>query len=179
MKAFAEVIKELWSENSTDQGVNMNSLKCTIQKFAPCFIGNAQQDAQEFMRSLLLGLHEDINKVIEKSDPEFTDVEEILDVNEMALESWSRFLKVENSEIVNNFVGLLKSSLNCTYCGYSSVTFDPFWDLPLPIPQRTRQLSLFQCLDSFTREESLNGEDKPTCPKCKERRKCTKSLSSI
>ncbi|CAG9820017.1 unnamed protein product [Phaedon cochleariae] len=146
-------MKELWSEDSTDQGVNMNSLKCTIQKFAPCFIGNAQQDAQEFMRSLLLSLHEDINKVIEKSDSEFTDIVEIVDVNEKALESWSRFLKVENSEIVNNF------------------------NLSLPIPQRTRQLSLFQCLDSFTREESLDGEDKPTCSKCKERRKCTKSLS--
>ncbi|CAG9814103.1 unnamed protein product [Phaedon cochleariae] len=175
--AFAEVIEELWSEDSTDQGVNMNSLKCTIQKFAPCFIGNAEQDAQEFMSSLLLGLHEDINKVIEKSDFEFTDIVEIVDVNEKALESWSRFLKVENSEIVNNFVGLLKSSLKCTYCGYFSVTFDPFWDLSLPIPQRTRQLSLFQCLDSFTREESLDGEDKPTCSKCKERRECTKSLS--
>ncbi|CAG9817217.1 unnamed protein product [Phaedon cochleariae] len=133
MKALAEVIKEPWSEDSTDQGVNMNSLKCTIQKFAPCFIGDAQQDAQGFMRSLLLGLHEDINKVIEKSDPEFTDIEKILDVNEKALESWSRFLKVENSKIVNNFIGLLKSSLKCTYCGYSSVTFDSFWDLSLPI----------------------------------------------
>ncbi|CAG9821579.1 unnamed protein product [Phaedon cochleariae] len=110
MKAFAEVITELWSEDSTDQGVNMNSLKCTIQKFAPSFIGKAQQDTQDFMRSLLLGLHEDIKKVIEKSNPKFTDIEEILDVNEKALESWSRFLKVENSKINNNCVGLLKSS---------------------------------------------------------------------
>ncbi|CAG9818736.1 unnamed protein product [Phaedon cochleariae] len=76
MKAFAEVIKELWSEDSTGQGVNMISLKGTIQKFAPCFIGNAQQDSQEFLRFLLLGLHEDINEVIEKPDPKFTDIDD-------------------------------------------------------------------------------------------------------
>ncbi|CAG9820744.1 unnamed protein product [Phaedon cochleariae] len=103
--------------------------------------------------------------------------DEIWDVNEKASESWSRFLKVNNPKIVNNFVGLLKSSLKCTYCCYSSVTFDPLWDLSLSIPQQKRKISVFQCLDSLTRDESLDGEDKPTCSKCKERRKC-KSLSS-
>ena len=33
------------------------------------------------------------------------------------------------------FVGQLKSVLQCQTCGYRSVTFDPFWDLSLPIPK--------------------------------------------
>ncbi|CAG9817183.1 unnamed protein product [Phaedon cochleariae] len=140
----------------------MISSKAKIQKFAPCFIGNAYLDSQEFLRFLLLGLHEDINEVIEKPNPKFTDIDEILDVNEKASEAWSRFLKV------NNCVGLIKSSLK-----YSSLTFDLFWDLSLPLPQQKRKISSFQCLDSFTRKESLGGEDKPTCSKSKERRKCT------
>lgn len=32
------------------------------------------------------------------------------------------------------FVGQLKSTLTCTECRYRSLTFDPFWDLSLPIP---------------------------------------------
>lgn len=96
---------------------------------------------------------------------------------EKAAESWQRYLRTENSKIVDIFVGQLKSTLRCTHCGHCSVTFDPFWDLSLPIPQRTGQLRLSQCLEYFTKEETLDGDEKPTCSKCKERRKCTKSFT--
>lgn len=33
------------------------------------------------------------------------------------------------------FVGQLKSELKFVECGHRSVTFDPFWDLSLPIPK--------------------------------------------
>lgn len=68
---------------------------------------------------------------------------------------------MDNSRIVDIFVGQLKSTLRCTHCHHSSVTFDPFWDLSLPIPQKTGQLRLSQCLDSFTKEETLDGDEKP------------------
>nr|CAH7749099.1 unnamed protein product [Callosobruchus chinensis] len=177
IKAFAEVIKELWSEDSSDRVVNTVSLKSQIQRFAPRFMGYAQQDAQEFLRYLLEGLHEDVNRVTEKPKPILTEIDDTLSDSEKAQESWRRYLRLENSKIVDHFVGQLKSTLKCTFCGHSSVTFDPFWDLSLPMPQRTGLLRLSQCLDSFTREETLDGDEKPTCSKCKERRKCTKSLS--
>ncbi|XP_056641329.1 ubiquitin carboxyl-terminal hydrolase 2-like isoform X3 [Diorhabda carinulata] len=177
IKAFAEVIKELWSEDGSDRVVNTASLKSQIQRFAPRFMGYAQQDAQEFLRYLLEGLHEDVNRVQEKPKPILTEIDEKLSDSEKAQESWLRYLRMDNSKIVDNFVGQLKSTLKCTHCGHCSVTFDPFWDLSLPIPQRTGQLRLSQCLDSFTREETLDGDEKPTCSKCKERRRCTKSFS--
>ncbi|XP_072383228.1 ubiquitin carboxyl-terminal hydrolase 2-like isoform X2 [Diabrotica undecimpunctata] len=177
IKAFAEVIKELWSEDASDRVVNTASLKGQIQRFAPRFMGYAQQDAQEFLRYLLEGLHEDVNRVHEKPKPILTEIDEKLSDNEKAQESWTRYLRMDNSRIVDHFVGQLKSTLKCTHCGHCSVTFDPFWDLSLPIPQRTGQLRLSQCLDSFTREETLDGDEKPTCSKCKERRRCTKSFS--
>ncbi|KAJ8984027.1 hypothetical protein NQ317_012251 [Molorchus minor] len=177
IKAFAEVIRELWSEDSSDRAVNTVSLKSQIQRFAPRFMGYAQQDAQEFLRYLLEGLHEDVNRVTCKPKPIITEIDEKLSDVEKAEESWTRYLRMDNSKIVDHFVGQLKSTLKCTYCGHCSVTFDPFWDLSLPIPQRTGQMRLLQCLDCFTREETLDGDEKPTCSKCKERRKCTKSLS--
>lgn len=42
---------------------------------------------------------------------------------------WDWYSRVENSMIKNLFVGLLRSTLKCTYCNGASVTFDPFWDL--------------------------------------------------
>ncbi|XP_044260746.1 ubiquitin carboxyl-terminal hydrolase 2 isoform X2 [Tribolium madens] len=177
IKAFAEVIKKLWSQEASDRVVNTSSLKSQIQRFAPRFIGYAQQDAQEFLRYLLEGLHEDVNRVKEKPKPILTEIDEKLTDSEKSSESWNRYLRMDNSKIVDYFVGQLKSTLKCTHCGHCSVTFDPFWDLSLPIPQRAGQVRLAQCLDSFTREETLDGDEKPTCSKCKERRKCTKSFS--
>ncbi|CAH0549355.1 unnamed protein product [Brassicogethes aeneus] len=177
IKAFTQVIKELWSEDLSDRVVNTVTFKSQIQRFAPRFMGYAQQDAQEFLRYLLEGLHEDVNRVKEKPKPILTDIDETLSDNQKSAEAWGRYLRMENSLILDLFVGQLKSTLKCTHCGHCSVTFDPFWDLSLPIPTRTGQLRLSQCLDSFTREETLDGDEKPTCSKCKERRKCTKSFS--
>ncbi|GLV36935.1 Ubiquitin specific protease 2 [Carabus blaptoides fortunei] len=177
IKAFSQVIQELWSPDSSDRVVNTVALKSQIQRFAPRFMGYAQQDAQEFLRYLLEGLHEDVNRVTAKPTPILTEIDEKLSDAQKATESWQRYLRMDNSRVVDIFVGQLKSTLRCTHCGHCSVTFDPFWDLSLPIPQRQGPLRLTQCLEHFTREETMDGDEKPTCSKCKERRKCTKSFS--
>ena len=42
--------------------------------------------------------------------------------------SWRLFFSC-----IDIFVGQLRSTLTCTFCEYKSYTFDPFWDLSLPI----------------------------------------------
>ncbi|XP_046422923.1 ubiquitin carboxyl-terminal hydrolase 36-like isoform X2 [Neodiprion fabricii] len=176
IKAFSQVIQELW-EVGGEHVVNTTSLKSQIQRFAPRFMGYSQQDAQEFLRYLLEGLHEDVNRVTVKPQPIHTDIPEHYTDSQKAAESWKRYLRNEDSTIVDVFVGQLRSSLHCTSCGHVSVTLDPFWDLSLPIPTRSGTVKLNQCLEHFTKEEVLDGDEKPTCSKCQMRRKCTKSFS--
>ncbi|CAL7942582.1 unnamed protein product [Xylocopa violacea] len=176
IKAFSQVIHELW-EVGGDHVVNTTALKTQIQRFAPRFMGYSQQDAQEFLRYLLEGLHEDVNRVTVKPQPIHTDIPEMYTDSQKAVESWKRYLRSEDSMIVDVFVGQLRSSLHCTSCDHVSVTLDPFWDLSLPIPARSGMVKLSQCLEHFTREEVLDGDEKPTCSKCQMRRKCTKSFS--
>lgn len=176
IKAFSQVIHELW-EVGGDLVVNTTALKSQIQRFAPRFMGYSQQDAQEFLRYLLEGLHEDVNRVTVKPQPILTDIPEMYTDSQKAVESWKRYLRSEDSMIVDVFVGQLRSSLHCTSCDHVSVTLDPFWDLSLPIPARSGTVKLSQCLEHFTREEVLDGDEKPTCSKCQMRRKCTKSFS--
>uniref|UniRef100_A0AAR5Q554 Ubiquitin carboxyl-terminal hydrolase n=1 Tax=Dendroctonus ponderosae TaxID=77166 RepID=A0AAR5Q554_DENPD len=177
-KAFGELIKELWASDSSGP-VNTAALKSQIQRFAPRFMGYSQQDAQEFLRYFLEGLHEDVNRVTSKPKPITTDIEDSLPDAEKAAEAWRRYLRSEDSLIVDAFVGQLKSTLKCTHCGHCSVTFDPFWDLSLPLPsgRNSGALRLSHCLEAFTKEETLDGDEKPKCAKCKERRRCTKSFS--
>lgn len=76
--AFALVINELWAEDCVDRVINTVALKSQIQRFAPRFMGYSQQDAQEFLRYLLEGLHEDVNRVTEKPKPILTEIDEKL-----------------------------------------------------------------------------------------------------
>ncbi|KAL4712184.1 hypothetical protein ACJJTC_011045 [Scirpophaga incertulas] len=174
IKAFATVIKELWRSGEKDSVVNTTTFKSQVQRFAPRFMGYSQQDAQEFLRYLLEGLHEDVNRVLVKPKPILTEIDDSLSDSAKALEAWGRYQRAEDSRVGDIFVGQLKSTLRCTHCNHDSVTFDPFWDLSLPIPSRTGNLKLQQCLQHFTKEEELDGDEKPTCSKCGVRRKCLK-----
>jgi len=129
------------------------------------------------LRYLLQGLHEDVNRVTVKPKPILSDIDETLSEHQKAAEAWRRYLRIDDSRIVDIFVGQLRSCLQCTVCGHCSVTFDPFWDLSLPIPKAAGQVKLQQCFDLFTKEEVLDGDEKPTCSKCKVRRKCTKKMT--
>lgn len=140
-------------------------------------MGYSQQDAQEFLRYLLEGLHEDVNRITAKPSAITTDIDDSFSDNEKATEAWRRYVRYESSKIVDMFVGQFKSTLKCTVCGHASVTFDPFWDLSLPIPSRSSNIRLSQCFELMTKEEVLDGDEKPTCAKCQRRQKCTKSLA--
>lgn len=170
IKVFAELIQELWQGDG--KPVNTISFKSQIQRYAPRFGGYLQHDAQEFLRYLLEGLHEDINRAIKPKV--LPDIDDDLSDNQKALECWKRYLRTDNSKIVDIFVGQLKSSLQCTVCNHCSTTFEVFWDLSLPLPKATNKISLSQCLELFTKEEILDGDEMPTCSKCKCRRKCKK-----
>lgn len=178
VRAFANLLSDMWNEGGdSSRALNTGPFKSQIQRFAPAFSGYQQHDAQEFLRKLLEGLHEDVNRVTVKPKPITEDIDDDLHDSQKAMESWKRYLRYDDSKVVDMFVGQLKSCLQCSVCGHCSVTFDPFWDLSLPIPSKSGQVRLSQCLDLFTKEEVLDGDERPTCSKCKERRKMTKSFS--
>lgn len=66
-RSYAALIKKLWKAN--EDIVNPQEFKSQIAKFAPRFVGYAQQDAEEFLSYLLKGLHEDVNLIKKKPAP--------------------------------------------------------------------------------------------------------------
>jgi ubiquitin C-terminal hydrolase len=83
---------------------------------------------------LLDGIHEDLNRVLKKpyvEKPESADRSD--DV--VAKEHWDAHLKRNQSIIVDLMQGQYKSTLTCPKCGKVSITFDPYMNIPLPIPQ--------------------------------------------
>ncbi len=179
MKAFCELMLQLWRDSR--DSVTPTQFKSQIQKFAPRFTGYryiynifnresdcffSQQDAQEFLRYLLQGLHDDVNRIRSKTAPA-TEIDDSLPDDKKAAETWKRYLRIDDSKIVDIFVGQLKSELTCKHCGFTSSTFDPFWDLSLPIPRSTTgSVSIYDCFDALTCEETLDGDEKPVCLIC-------------
>jgi ubiquitin carboxyl-terminal hydrolase 2/21 len=48
---------------------------------------------------------------------------------------WKNYTDRNDSFLVDLLAGQLQSTLTCQTCGNSSVVYDPFWDLSLPIPK--------------------------------------------
>uniref|UniRef100_A0A673I5E5 Ubiquitin carboxyl-terminal hydrolase n=1 Tax=Sinocyclocheilus rhinocerous TaxID=307959 RepID=A0A673I5E5_9TELE len=176
MEEFAKLIQTMWTSSSSE-AVSPSEFKTQIQRYAPRFVGYNQQDAQEFLRFLLDGLHNEVNRVTVRPRGNMEDFDHLPD-EEKGKKMWAKYLEREDSKIVDLFVGQLKSSLTCSECGYCSTVFDPFWDLSLPIAKKGYgEVSLMDCMRLFTKEDVLDGDEKPTCYRCKARRRCTKKFT--
>lgn len=57
----------------------------------------------------------------------------------VAAEAWDDYLKRNDSIIIDLFHGQLKSTVCCPQCDNTSITFDPFCYLSLPIPGKTEK----------------------------------------
>nr|XP_008122113.1 PREDICTED: LOW QUALITY PROTEIN: ubiquitin carboxyl-terminal hydrolase 2 [Anolis carolinensis] len=177
MAEFAKLIQALWT-SSPNESVSPSEFKTQIQRYAPRFVGYNQQDAQEFLRFLLDGLHSEVNRILVRPKGGSSDSLDHLPDEEKGRQMWMRYLAREDSRIGDLFVGQLKSSLTCSVCGHCSTAFDPFWDLSLPIAKKSYgEVNLADCLRLFTKEDILDGDEKPTCCHCKARTKCTKKFS--
>mmetsp|Transcript_29561 Transcript_29561/g.47191 ORF Transcript_29561/g.47191 Transcript_29561/m.47191 type:complete len:830 (-) Transcript_29561:64-2553(-) len=139
-------------------------VRAVMGKKYPQFASYQQQDAQEFLSLLMDGLHEDLNRVLDKPYHPITDSKGRPDP-EVALEHIKGFLLRNRSVIIDLFCGFTKSTLEWEITApkaevqregeekqeseppqtngqkpevkrYTSVKFEPFTMLSLPLPMR-------------------------------------------
>lgn len=128
---FVELLREMWSGDNTR--ISPRGFKFTIGTYAKQFAGQNQQDGAEFLTLLLDLLHEDLNRIVQKPkvDPVFGNGE---NDQEVAALAWERHKLRNDSVIVDNFHGQLRSRLICPNCHSKTIVFDPFATLTLPLP---------------------------------------------
>mmetsp|Transcript_9915 Transcript_9915/g.23668 ORF Transcript_9915/g.23668 Transcript_9915/m.23668 type:complete len:781 (-) Transcript_9915:317-2659(-) len=130
-EAFGSLMHSLWQGGVAT--VSPRGFKARLAHFAPQFSGYSQQDSQEVLAFLLDGLHEDLNRIRNKPYIEDKDSDGRPD-EELAEEAWHNYRQRNDSVVVDHFQGLYKSCLVCPDCGKSSIKFDPFMYLSLPLP---------------------------------------------
>ena len=128
---YANLLKELWSGDFSS--VSPSAFKAVIGEFAPQFAGYQQHDSQELMSCVLDGLHEDLNRIKKKPYVPTIDSNDRPD-DVVSREAWTGHLQRNDSVINDFFFGQMKSHITCQSCGATSVTFDPFSSLSLPLP---------------------------------------------
>ena len=100
-------------------GANTRPQK-SICLYAPQFQGTTQHDAQEFLSTLLDGLHEDLNRVIDKptieTRPEREAELEALPTQIASEQEWKIYRMRNNSLVVDYFQGQFRNRMQCMTC---------------------------------------------------------------
>lgn len=149
-------------------GMNATSVVCPrtfkyiLGKHAEQFIGYNQHDSQELATYLLDALHEDTNRISKKPYVEKPEQKPEESDEEAGSRAWDLHLKREDSRVVENFVGQVKSRVECPRegCGRISTTYDPFMYLSVPLPGATDRVITVTYVEMYASLQSENHERK-------------------
>jgi ubiquitin C-terminal hydrolase len=128
--------------------------------------GFAQHDAAEFLGYLVDAIHEDLNdgRVPGIHIPSLTKQDELeeekLSLDKQQTLAWKRWKTLNQSPVVDCFMGQLGSRLECNSCNYTSYSFSPFNILSIPVAS-----TLKEAVQEFFKPEDIQGW---TCSRCKQ-----------
>ena len=131
-ETWAALLTKYWSGKYSV--ISPNKIKSTIAEIQPRFSGYQQHDSSELLQFLLDGLHEDLNRIIDKPYTEKVESNDANNDEQIAQKAWTTHKLRNDSVVVDLIQGQLKSRIKCPDCTRISVTFDPFMFLSVPLP---------------------------------------------
>eukprot|EP01065_Artemidia_motanka_P029929 TRINITY_DN35985_c0_g1_i1.p1 TRINITY_DN35985_c0_g1~~TRINITY_DN35985_c0_g1_i1.p1 ORF type:complete len:879 (+),score=290.57 TRINITY_DN35985_c0_g1_i1:81-2717(+) len=174
--AYRYIVKEMRSPVSFS--ISPSRFKQVIGARNDIFSGCSQQDANEFLRTLLGGLHDDLNKARQakaKPVPDILDSPHKTD-DQLAQES-VRGYKINNDSVVDDVFGFVeRSTLECPQCGHQARNFAVQQSLEVPIDTSRESSTLDDCLSKYTAAEQLDEGSKWTCAGCSRKVRAYKRL---
>lgn len=143
-------------------------------------IPDEQQDTQEFLMLIVDRLHDELsnqNEVLDEHPDLILYDADALKVQKEEYKQWfeNSLNNVKLSPIDKIFQGQLENGLHCQRCGYSSYSYSTFYILSLAIPKppshflssnKDNWVRLEDCINMFTNDEVMSGENAWDCPKC-------------
>jgi ubiquitin C-terminal hydrolase len=156
--------------------INPDTFRNTISKKDNMWGQHQHQDSQEFLTFLLNNIEEEIaEKVIFIPGRIIEDTGKSLEdnlINLMSNNCWQKYIRNEFSIIKNLFGGLSHVVITCSFCNNKSHNFDFFQVLQLSIPENATDI--YDCLDDFTKEETVDKHNMIKCEFCGRLNKSTK-----
>ena len=170
---FARVVGDM--HHPAQYPVSPSQFKYAMGVANESFAGQSQQDANEFLQTLLGYMHEDLNLVKKRGPvPEIHGRGKGDDV--IAAESLASYNINNRSFVANTFGFVERSTVRCTRCSHRSVSFSVQQSLQLPIEMR-QDATLSDCLVKYTEEELLPEGNEWKCDGCGRKVRARKQLS--
>jgi len=164
----------MWSENCV---ISPGGFLSSVQKVAKIkdqqlFTGFAQNDLAEFLVFIINCFHtaisREVNMEITGNTTNNTDK-----LAKNCFEMMKNMYSKDYSEFLKLFYGIHVSRLETISGEYLNSTPEPFLLLDLPLPDKCHKdnesCKLIECLDLYTKEEILDGDNKYTIEKTGER----------
>lgn len=137
---------EIVVENEYSTGVvSPSDFLATLRTTNLLFQGGMHQDSQEFLNFLLNSMNEHLENLQKQED----------------------IITTENNFIKDYFQGSLVNNIKCLNCSKVSQTFEPFFDIQIPVSKKFKNLSFaFNNLIESPSKEVLKGSNKFYCDNC-------------
>lgn len=175
---YANLIRSLWKNDV--EVIMPTSFRNFCGRMNREWAIDRQQDAKEFFDFLIDCLHEDLNINWQRTPLRPLTFEEELQRERMPIHrvsniEWDRYRHREESYMTSLFAGQHASRLRCTTCRLTSTTYEAFYSISVEIP-RSGTGDIYQCLQSYCKEEMLRGDEVWKCPHCRREREATKQI---
>ena len=137
---YSKLIHRMW--NGNEDQFCPKEFRIKFCKRTQLFLNSEQQDSQEFLLAVLDNLHEDLNRITNKKYMELQEKKEGETDEQASKRWWDYFKSRENSIIMDLFQGQYKSTIKCSSCGNTSISYDTYINLGLPIPTKGTQTQI-------------------------------------
>lgn len=161
MKEWDDLRKMMWQNNCTIAPVRFVKIiqKISLEKDRLDFSGFEQNDVSEFLLFVIDCFHNGLKREVDMNIS--GDIKNELD--ELALDCYKmmqNMYKKEYSEILNIFYGISINQIKeVDGDKILSKTCEPFSVLTLSIPENKKTCTIFDCLDEYTKDELMSGDN--------------------
>ncbi|KAJ9471681.1 Ubiquitin carboxyl-terminal hydrolase 4 [Diplonema papillatum] len=175
VNTFHAVVEEM--SRNVSYAVSPNMFKQAIGDYNETFQGQKQQDANEFMQTLLGCLHEDLNIARGREGKKVPELTSDGKVDEVVASESVHAYRINNRSLISELFGFLeRSTVRCLYCNHRSVSFTVQHSLSIPIA-RQDNATLSDCLFKYTEQEQLPEGSEWKCGRCSRQMRAYKQLS--
>lgn len=175
INAFSFVIREM-NRKDCDFSVSTSPFKTALGEYYEGFQNSSQQDANEFLRVVLDGVHGALN-INENNKISFPEIDNTKGGDEeLARRYWAQYYQKNSSVVVDYCAFQERSMIVCPSCNRQSRSFNVALSIEVPIPQNSARVSLDDCLASYCREEVLDNSSLYMCSGCRQKVNAKKQL---
>lgn len=175
INAFSFVIREL-NRKDCDFSVSTSPFKTALGEYYEGFQNSKQQDANEFLRVVLDGVHGALN-INDGNKIAFPEIDNTKGADEeLARRFWAQYYQKNSSIVVDYCAFQERSMIVCPSCNRQSRSFNVALSIEVPIPHNSSKVSLDDCLAAYCREEVLDNRSLYMCSGCRQKVNAKKQL---